>query len=346
MKSSRAVSWALRLYPGWWKERYADEVLAISDDLMSDGKAAVWVALNLLRGAVAARTDARGMPRSYKLWTTRTRVSIATSTLPWMVLAPLALFALAGGGLHSSSGIVYWSGFSLFPTNSFIERGANQVPAPDLTPVGPVVEWSAVAMFLLVLVTFIVLVYGWTQFSGGVARTSSPSRRKLRLMARAPVISVLVDIALFVAWAIVTPHSFHWNGGGPMIPTDGHPAVAHVLIDTLHVVAWAGWAISIICVAVAAKRADLEPADLRCGRSVAITVATLFTLMAVACVTWSVGLLIQSRQAVGGNFTTVTYLHPGALLPTALALVAGAVLSILGARAARSSWRVVSVAFE
>jgi hypothetical protein len=45
----------------------------------------------------------------YDLWSTRTRVSIAAATLPWLLMAPLLLTAMGNQSLHSSKGQVIWS---------------------------------------------------------------------------------------------------------------------------------------------------------------------------------------------------------------------------------------------
>lgn len=55
MTSQRAIDLALRCYPGWWQDRYADEVRVLSRDLTSEGRSSLIVTLNLLRGAIRAR---------------------------------------------------------------------------------------------------------------------------------------------------------------------------------------------------------------------------------------------------------------------------------------------------
>lgn len=340
MKSSPTVGWVLRCYPDWWQDRYGDEVRALSDDLVSEGRAPIVVALDLLRGAVAARTQGRGMPRTVDLWSSRTRVSIATATLPWMLLAPLVIYAVAGQQLRSSAGLVMWDGFDFFPTHLVVSRHAAFVPAPPLTPVGLVVTASAFAMLILFLIAFVVLFFGWSRLTGAIARHASLQRRRTRLLAWTPLFSLLLDVLLIIAIGIVHPSAYVSRGGRPFVPIGGHLAILHMLDKALPVVAVGGWLLAAVCVAVASRRADTDMSDLRYGKSIAVITTTLFTLMAVACVTWGVGLVLQARDAAHGNFTTIAYSHPSLWLPLSAALVTGSVLSILGATAALKSWRV------
>lgn len=348
MTQSRSIRWALRCYPDWWRARYADEVLAVSEDLAAEGRPQFRIAVGLLGGAIAARTEARGMPRSPELWSRRTRVSIATATLPLMLVAPLVVFAVAGQNLHSSAGPVIWSGFNIVPNHlRVIQRSPfGLVPAPPLTPVGLLVSLSAFAMVGLFLVALIVLFFGWSRLSGAIAGHAGQGRRRTQLLVWTPIFSILVDVLLLAAIAWTHPSVWHSTGGGPMIPTDGYPGVAHALTTALPFVAGAGWVLGAVCIAVAARRAETEPGDLRYGRSIATIVTALFALMTAATVAWGVGLVLQSRQAAHGDFTTVTYSHPGMWLPISCALLVGVVLSGLGARAANHSWKVVAAGVE
>jgi hypothetical protein len=47
------MKWMLRLYPGWWRDRYGTEMAALLDDLPHRSRAAM--ILDLLRGALDAR---------------------------------------------------------------------------------------------------------------------------------------------------------------------------------------------------------------------------------------------------------------------------------------------------
>jgi len=71
----------------------------------------------------------------------------------------------------------------------------------------------------------------------------------------------------------------------------------------------------------------------------------LFGLLVVAYATWGIGLIVQARQGENGNFTTIEYSHPGLWLPMMLVLTIAVGLSVMSARVARSSWKVISATF-
>jgi len=341
MSSASAVDLAIRCYPAWWRERYGEEVRTISGDLTADGRSPAIVTLNLLQGAVRARSRAQGMPKIYELWSARTRISIAAATLPWMLVAPFLLMAMGTQSLHSTKGPVFFSGFSFTMTHLQI-AGAPPTPAPPLTPAGSVVPFASLAVGVLFLVTLAVLACGWTGLTGAIRRSATPHRRRVWLLAWAPGFALLADIALVVALILVRPVGYHMTGGGPMVPIGGHPFAAHVLGTVLGVVAIGGWLASVVCVAVAARRADVAPSDLRFGKSVSIATTTLFALMLGAYMAWGIGLYVQARQATHGNFTTVAYSHQGLWIPMVLLVTVAVVLSGFSSRAARRSWMVLS----
>ena len=142
---------------------------------------------------------------------------------------------------------------------------------------------------------------------------------------------------------LVRPSAFRSSTGGPTVPLNGNPAAAHALGVVLAIVAIVGWLVSILCVAAAAKRAEIAPSDLRFGRAVSTTVAALFALLVAAYTMWGIGLIMQARQAARGTFTTITYSSQGLWLPMILVLFIRVALSALGARAAVRSWRMISL---
>jgi hypothetical protein len=349
MTKTFTVEAALRCYPTWWRSRYAEEVRSVATDLGAEGRSASSLAFDLVRGAIRVRVRAQGMPTVYRLWATRTRLSIAVATLPWLVVAPLVVMAMGTQSLHSPAGRVVSSGFSfgfaphnlqLFPTH-----GRLPTPAPPLTLAGSTVVDAALAIVALFFVTLIVLAFGWSRLTSGIQRSSSPHRRKVSLLAWAPGFALLADIGLVVALIVVHPTVYYSTTGGPVVPLNGSPAAAHALLVALGVVAIVGWLLSIVCVGVATKQADVAPADLRFGRTVSVIVAALLAALLVAYATWGIGLIVQARQAASGSFTTVSYSNQGLWLLMLCVLVSGTVLSVAGARAAVRSWRVISVQF-
>jgi len=344
MNSRTAIELALRCYPGWWRERYADEVRVVSQDLMAEGRSTVRVTLNLLGGAFQARSRAQGMPKNYGLWSIRTRTSIAAATLPWLLVVPFLLAAIGNVSFHSSEGPVTFSGFSAMPSHlQFISHGL-PTAAPPLAPVGRLVLFSSLMVTLLFLVTFVVLICGWSGLTSAIKRSTVAHRRRLRLLAWAPVFALFVDLVLVITQTKMRPTSFTFHQNH-VVAAGGDPTILHVLNYAVPAVAIVGWLVSIACAGVAARRADVAPTDLRFGKSVAVSVALLFVLFVVGYATWGIGLMVQARQAANGNFTTIAYSNSGLWLPMMLLLIAALALSVMSALVARSSWKVISATF-
>ena len=353
MTRQSAIELALRCYPSWWRERYADEVRVVSNDLTAEGRSTLMVSLNLLGGAVRARSSAQGMPKTYGLWSARAKISIAAATLPWLVVAPLAAIAIGNQTLHSSAGLVTWSGFNFLPTH--LQTGFSNgtpVAAPPLTSGGHIVLYAMFAFVMLFFVTFVVLISGWSGLTGAIKRSGAPHRRRLLLLAWAPLFSLLIDVALMIAQNTVRYPRL--VGGGEkngrvvaprLVPYGGHASAAHAFAVIVPTVAGIGWLLSVACVGVAARRAHVAPSDLRFGKSVSTIVASLFALLVLAFGTMGVGLIMQAGQAAHGSFTTISFTHQDLWLPMILVLLVAGLLSCLCAHAARRSWRVISVSF-
>ena len=341
MRSNSAIEAALRCYPDWWRTRYGDEVRQVATDLMNDGRSRVGVALSLLRGAMRARMTARGMPMAHDLWATRTRMSVAAATLPWMFVAPLVLYVIGNQTLHSSKGLVFSSGFSFHPSGLFTVTTGRQIPAPPLTHAASLAEDASSAIAVLFLLTLIVLMAGWGSLVGAIRRSSTLHRRRVLLLAWAPFLAVLTDIVLSVVQNRFRPTSFGSRGHSPVGALNGNPALVHSLGEVLAVVAGGGWLVAIACVAIASKRAEIGDLDIRYGRTISTIVAGLLTLFLVAFATWGIGLFMQSRQAMHGEFTTVSFPNQALWPATVTILLCAVMLSVLSASAARNSWRVV-----
>jgi hypothetical protein len=344
MSAHRAIELAIRCYPAWWRERYADEVRLVAQDLEGEGRSTARVMVDLLGGALRARSRARGMPKSYGLWSARTRVSIATATLPWLLVAPFVLMTVGSVNMRSAAGPIAWSGFSSFPSHLQIIHDAQLTPAPPLTTAGHVALDSALAITTLFLVTFAVLISGWSGLTRSIRRSGPPDRRRLRLLAWTPVFALLADLLLVVGQGFALPSGYSSHQGHD-VAFGGDPSALHLLRVALPIVAIVGWLVSVACVATAARRADVAPVELRFGKSVALVVAVLFSLLVAAYATWGIALIVQSRQTASGHFTTVGYDHAGLWPPMMLVVAVAVALSVVSARAARSSWRMISVTF-
>jgi len=352
MTRAFAVEAALRCYPTWWQVRYGDEVRSVADDLGTEGRTAKRLAFDLVRGAIRVRTGPQGMPKVYRLWAKRTRLSIAVATLPWMLGAPFVVMAMGSSSLHSLGGKVIYDGFTpvgsrlqLLPTSGHYPLNHSGFPplAPPLTVAGSIAACAVLGIAVLFFVTLIVLAIGWSRLTTGIRHSSSSQRRNVMLLAWAPGFALLADIGVFVTQTLVRPSVYRLSTGAPAVPLNGNPAAAHALGVVLAIVAIVGWLVSILCVAAAAKQAEIAPSDLRFGRTVSTTVAALFALLVAAYTMWGIGLIMQARQAARGTFTTITYSSQGLWLPMILLLFVLVALSALGARAAVRSWKVISL---
>ncbi|MGH9101123.1 MAG: hypothetical protein ACRDV8_12965, partial [Acidimicrobiales bacterium] len=90
----------LACYPPWWRAVYGVEVRQLVEDLLADGRRRWRLAVNLLWGAFRARLLARGMPMRPELWATRSRVSIAVATLPWLAVMPFLILGMHGSTVY------------------------------------------------------------------------------------------------------------------------------------------------------------------------------------------------------------------------------------------------------
>jgi hypothetical protein len=126
------------------------------------------------------------------------------------------------------------------------------------------------------------------------------------------------------------------------VALNGHQGVVHALGIVLPTVAIVGWFLSIVCIAIAAKRVNAAPVDLRFGRSVSVVVAFLLACLLTAYVAWGIGLVMQAREAAHGSFTTLSYTHQGLWIPVVVLLSITVVASAFFAGTARRSWKVIA----
>ena len=341
MRGKAVVEQVLRCYPTWWRARFEQEVRSVAEDLLAEGRSPLGVCLNLLWGAVRTRTRATAMPRIYELWSVRTRISIAAATLPALLMAPLVLVAMGNSSPHSSAGRVIPPSLPLFGAggaNLLINSKRGFVAAPPLAPAVSIVNDAAFAILVLFLVTFVVLISGWGSLTGAIRRSATPHRRSVVLLAWAPVFSLLADLALIIAQDPERPTRYVGSR-----PVNGNPHAVLVLGTILSIVAALGWLVSILCVALAARRAEVAPSDLRYGRTVSLMVAGLLTLLLAAYLCWGIGLALQTHQAAHGNFTTLVNSRQDLWVPMVVILSGAVTLSTICASTARRSYRVISL---
>ncbi len=328
MSGVRAVKLALSCYPSWWRQRYGNEVSVHAADMVADGRSPATLSLSLILGAVRTRWTARGMPKDYRLWSMRNRLSIAGATLTWLLVAPIPAIVLGNQrvGTKLSSAAPYHAPFLL--------------PA---APAARIVSYSTLAMAVVAFVTILLLLGGWSHLIGGIKRSGGPRRTRSLWLASVPGIAFLVFLAgVVVDWTVLRPSSLVVSGRDHHITyLNGHPVVAHDVGIALGVIAVTGWLLSIACIAVVAKRSEIEPSELRFGTGLSRAVAVLFALLLGAYVSWGIGLTLEGHQAAHGGFNTITYAHQELWLPMAILLLVAVAVSMASARAARRSWNVL-----
>ncbi len=337
---------ALRCYPKWWTERYGDEMRAVIDDLAREGRSRRVIAFGLFRDAARSHLQARGMPHTYGLLATRTRTSVATSTLAWMLIVPLITIVTSGLDLHSSSGFVE-VGFPFqltgFRTRVVSEPGMHWV-RPTISSVTRIIGLSTVAMDVLYVATLIALIIGLNVFRNGIVREKRHNRRSMYLLTWLPVATVLAIIVLYVASKMLMDGSHPYQSpDGQTRFIGGHASISALMGDLGWVVAIGGWLLTVVGLAVVAKRATLPPETLRFGRSISVLTSWSLSLTFLAFLVWSVALNVQNHQAHVAGQILASYPHHGIwpLMTVGLGLACAA--SIYGATSARRSWRTIYV---
>lgn len=331
MTGHRLADAALRCYPTWWRDLYAEEVEQLTDDLLSDGRRELWLAADLFRGALSARVWARAMPPRADLWHARARASIAVATLPFLGVLPFTFFGLQAR-----------EGYQTLPRWQVLRL--TQAPATQ------VVHQMWTWLHLGLIAGLIAALVGWSALSRGVrgSRPLKPSRP--RLLLKLPLLFLTVLIALFVARQTQNPSSFMILGTTPgvIIPSGGDPVAAAALLDAMWAVLAVGVAVTVIAISRVVGVCDVPWKTIASGRRVAAATTVVLGLMAV----WAViGMAASGPQGLVGRPTGV---GPGSLHAPytvymvfphwalmAVPLVIAAVTSFAGWRASRRAATVL-----
>jgi len=327
MRTLRLVDTTLACYPTWWRDTYGEEIRKVSEDLVAEGRGEWRLAVNLARGALATRLRANAMPMHRELWATRTRVSIAVATLPWLVVLPFVLAAI-------------------IDRDSYQSISAATITHLTHSPATRIATDAYQFLQIALLVSFFAVVIGWSALAGGVRRSPAPGRR-LVLLCWVPLLSFLADLGLFIARQTQTSHTTLFHGNAPPVPLGGHPATAHALLVVLWAVFAAGALASVLSLAVVTKRADMPILYLRSGKRIAAFTALSLTLMAVMAIAGGIatgyhGRLIPSM----GNFLYRGHFSAGLYVVVsarwwlaAVPLTLAAAVALAGWHSARRAWR-------
>jgi hypothetical protein len=351
MARTTIIDVALRCYPAWWRERYGDEMRATIESLEHDGRSQFRIAVGLLRDAFRSHLQARGMPSTYGLLSTRTKASIATATLPWMAVIPLVL-AVTGPTKLSSRGGVVNAGYP-FQLSNFRTKIVPSTQAFDLHPhnvraVISTTDWiiglSSMAIQVAFFLTLMALGIGLAALRYGIRREKRVNRRRMYLLTWLPVATVVTFIGLTFAQNDASNHSTYLETAhGLVFEGGGHPAVAAFLGNLEWIVAIGGWLLSMAALAVISKKVTLPADTLRFGRTVSILSSFSLSVTFVAVVIWGVAIDLRGRAVVRAGTVIARYPEHGLWVLLVLVLGAATLLSIAGASSPRQSWRTIHV---
>ena len=280
------------------------------------------------------------MPHNFGLLAARTRTSVATGTLPWLAIVPFLSYVIGRFTLTSSSGAVesgYPFQLTLLRTRVVSEPGVHWVH-PTISTSTWIVGGATMFMDALFSLTLLVLIVGLGVLRYGIVREKGQNRRSLYVLTWVPVVVVVVLVAMRVAQGFL-------SDGSRLGPNDqfidGHTALAALMGNFMWVVAIGGWLLTIVGVAVVARRANLPPETLRFGRTVSVMTSVSLTLTFIAYLVWGVAVAIQNRESHVAGSIVATYSLHDVWLPMAFALGLSCVTSIWGATVARRSWRII-----
>ncbi|HXY43539.1 MAG TPA: hypothetical protein VEH29_05090 [Acidimicrobiales bacterium] len=340
---------AVALYPRWWRERYGEDLLSFVTDLRFDDRSVLRALPDLVAGALRARLSGSGAPAMPSLWWARARASVTLATLPAMLLLPLVVLAM--------------------------ERGAYTNGAGQLSAGQRLAETAGGVLFPILLVTGIVLLFGWRLL---VAQTpevpGGAGRFGFEAAMAAPVLVLGGALALSwlsnrlspdglksASWARA-PGTHRWVVH--LTWASGHPLLGPALHEAAFVWAVAGWTLAAVLVARACRRAPLATGAIRAGVLVARLTAACTVALAAAFTVYALAIILQPWHLIasGGcasvppiaalraysgcsaltapaGHTVLTSPVSGAAGVWIALAVLGAVLSVLGARLAGESMR-------
>ncbi len=176
-KASRLTSFALSTYPSWWRERYQDEMVVVTQSLLDGGRSPLRIATNLVASSLRTRLVGTGAPASRKLWVHRTQRSLLAATLPWFAVVPLAITCYLSIGQYG-----YFHG----PVSLHLSRA------------GMVARVLQQGMLFVVLAYVVLALMGWRRLRNGL--DGQPFQmRWFRLVNGAAMVGItLVIAALFL----------------------------------------------------------------------------------------------------------------------------------------------------
>ena len=322
MKSSSKITLlSLRTYPTWWQERYRDEMQAVVEGLIEEGKSSISIAVNLIGGSLRARMLGTGAPTSARLWTRRTQTALLVATLPWFAMISLVVVFAATTGEYGS-----------FHGGTNVQLGQAGNMARDLESI----------VFMLLIGSLITVLTGWSRLRGALAHGKKGSWL--------PRVSFVAFIAGVVLILVVLPFG-HGTATTTCLRVVGStstyncPTTAPGL-TIAQIVARIGLGFTVIAfllapfvIARSVRANELQIEDLRSGSRVATALSTLLILMTLAISACGVALSLQPTPQKGMSFLSERSALGGWLVLLVVGFVITAVISSLGTFAARKSYR-------
>jgi hypothetical protein len=323
-----AARCALGAYPLWWRDRYGQDQESFLEELAGDHRPLGRAVLDLVVGSVRVRLRPAGMPQTVGAWRDRARASIGWATVP-ALLALLLVSAIEQHSFGSSTDA---------GTGALLSTGG-RVAADAMTSIA----WASIAMILLLLI-------GWA-LVGRLADIVARGRvgKRWLLLVTAPLVCGVVEIALSFLQTLEARVVLFV--GGRSLVDYRHPLAAQVVSVAWDAVAVAGL-LSVLCVVLAARSAEVRVRDLRGGVWLSQATAVVLFLAALASVAWGLGVTHQPPIPRADLIGSGPGLRPWTGVQTSIAaewplVSAGlAVISVVTARAALVARRSYNTARE
>lgn len=310
MTRRRLLELAGLAYPAWWRRRFGSELSRLADDLAAEGRSRLRLGFSIVANGVATRCSGAGMPADAGVWAERSKWLLAATLLPVVLGAFVLMWALTGA-----------------PTTEPLGR------------LGKGLYLGEVAASLAVSVTGGL---AWT--STFAAATRSARRHRCLVLAgmAAPFLALALRAALDHVAAQLGPHALvatHERQSSGMasfwvtehIVPSPHPLALEVVHVARGLVGYGGLVVLVVAVLVALRSirptASLLDGGVRLSRLMALSCILLAVILAV-----SGALVLHARPSPGEHL-------PLRWWPVAGSLAACAVVSLVGARAARRCHR-------
>lgn len=312
---------SLRTYPRWWQERYREEMQAVVDGLIEEGKSSISIAVNLIGGSLRARMLGTGAPTSARLWSRRTQTALLVATLPWFAMIPLFVVFAATSGEYGS-----------FHGGTNVQLGQAGTMARDLESI----------VFMLLIGSLITVLTGWSRLRGALVH-----RMKGSWLPRVSFVAFIVGIVLIlvvlpVGHSRLTTTCLHVVGS---TSTYNCPTMAPGL-TIAQIIARIGLGFTVIAFLLApfviarlVRASELQIEVLRSGSRVATTLSTLLVFMTLAISACGVATSLQPTPQEGMSFLSERSALGSWFVLLVVGFVITAVISSLGTFAARKSFR-------